>query len=154
MLCKCLLVSIKMSTLTIHHGYQKLLNLWQRSVFHKNFKKLVFQLNVKVFVILQFKGILCLKVNAHNVYEPKQSLQDLMYAEHYVQNNHPQQVRNNEHKKEEVHSIFLDSFKEYKLLYKDKENLSPNLSVNHFLCVLINNCSLEELRKKWDKNSG
>lgn len=77
-----------------------------------------------------------------------------MYAEQYVQNNHPQQVKNNEHKKEEVHSIILDSFKERKLLYKDKENLSPNLSVNHLLCVLINNCSLEELGKKCDKNSG
>lgn len=47
-----------------------------------------------------------------------------------------------------MHSIILDSFKERKLLYKDKENLSPNLSVNHLLCVLINNCSLEELGEK------
>ena len=48
-----------------------------------------------------------------------------------------------------MHRIFLDSFKEHELLYKDKENLNSNLSVNLLcVCVVINNCSLEELRKK------
>lgn len=49
-----------------------------------------------------------------------------------------------------MHRIFLDAFKEHELLYKDKENLNSNLSANlfFFFLVVINDCSLEELRKK------
>lgn len=69
-----------------------------------------------------------------------------MYAEHYVQNNGIHNRLKIMSIKRRVHSVILDSFRAQAAL-QDKENLSPNLSVNHLLCVLINNCSLEELGK-------